>query len=87
MKAGMSEGRLIKRHGSIDASAIGATPLDVTPKFVEVTASNTYRVYESATKYRSKYMYKGIEYEGDGIAFITDAAGTALTAGICYYVY
>lgn len=87
MQAGISNGVLIKRHGAIDASVIGTTGLDVAPHHIEVTASNTYRIYESPTKYRNKYMYKGIDYYADGVLYVTDSGGTALTAGILYYVY
>jgi len=87
MQAGIVNGQVVKRHGAIDASAIGTNGLNVAPHHIEVTASNTYRLYESPSKYRNKYIYKGLDYYAEGVYYVTDSSGNALTAGILYYVY
>ena len=87
MKSEIVNGKVLSRKGSTDAAAIGTGMVDVSPRLIEVTTSGTYRIYESPTKYRSKYMYKGVEYDGEGVRCITASDGTALTAGVAYYVY
>lgn len=87
MKVGYVKGKPLTRSGHVDAATNGTTALDIPPRIIEVTASNTYRLYSTDNKYRSKYMYKGIEYDGEDVVFATDSAGTALTAGIMYFVY
>ena len=73
--------------GHLDMVALGDDFLSYSPEYIEVTASNTYRAYTSANKYRNKYMYKGIAYPGNGITKVTASAGTNLTVGICYFVF
>lgn len=87
MKVGQINGRNVTYDGPLDAAQNGTSMLATAPRFIMVTASNTYRIYTTATKYRTVYLYKGIEYDGPSTYCITDSSGTALTAGIAYYVY
>ena len=69
---------------AIHLSADGNAPMI---DHLEVTASNSYRLYTAPTKYRTVYMYKGICYPGKGVLKITNTAGTTLTAGLIYAIY
>lgn len=71
----------------IDCVHLGADNNPPMIDHLEVTTSNTYRLYTSATKYRSVYMYKGLIYPGKGIVKVTDSGGTALTAQLVYAIY
>lgn len=71
----------------IDLATLGIDTTKSVVDHIEVTASNTYWLYTTAGKYRPAYLYKGIPYSGRGIVKATDSAGSALTAGIMYFVY
>ena len=83
----MANKPIYQKGQAVDGYKCGDDTLANECCHIEVTASNSYRVYSNAKRYRTKFMYKGLEYSGRGILKITDTSGDALAKGIAILVF
>lgn len=57
------------------------------PEHIEVSETNTYRLYSEGGTYRTVTIYKGVPYPGRAVVKATDSSGTALAAGKMWFIY
>jgi len=82
----MSKPEAILEPGlKFDASKL-TVPFLPKYRLMEVTASDSYTVYDYQGHSRLKYMYKGIEYDAIGVRGVKTSAGATLAAGVVYLI-
>ena len=84
---GNVKGNTMTRTGAIDMATLGDGVADMCPRYLEVSTTAEYTVYTDPTKSRTKYMMKGIEYDGEDIIRVTSSADANLSAGVCSLIY
>jgi len=66
----------------IDCAEMGTDYFKFRPKYLHPNTSATYRIYSgNNNSYVDMYLYKGLQYEAEGINKITTTGDAAITAG------